>query len=734
MRTIILIQLAILMICLLFGCREKPEERFKRLVREATACEAEEDYNSAIAALKNALDIKPQSAQVYRKLGCLYVSIGELFQATQAFCHATTMEPDVLDSWFELGKLYLASKNVESAKRCWGKIKAIPDNTEKYIFHGDLMVLDKKLYLAEASYKRALEISGDSPRAIIRLAICYLAQRKTKQAENTYNLLLPNYDGPDIFLQMAEYWKMKGDYEKAEMYIIRASNSAPEDIAIQKAAVEYYYCSEKFRKARDILEKATQKNPQNRFIKKFMAETLLHLNLPEQAWEIISVLSENNESDIEINLLKGKYHLMVSEPGQALSDFFAVVQEEPNLPVAHYLLGISYLAKGMANLSKQSFIKALSLNPFYTDAELALSDFYYKARDYKLSMEHVKRVIQREPENIRCHLILGNIYLAQNQFPEAEKAFEVVRRIDPDTHLPLYFIARASEKSKQKKEAIRYYRKILEQHPELADATMRYAVSLVGSGQIETAETYLKEAVERDPTNAFLHFIFGEVNYISENFNEARYHFDRALTINPGLPRAYYRLAGINEEIGNSKESARILKACIEHNPHFEEGYHWLADYYVASHNRAKAIETLEKSLNINPLSPHCSKNLAWLYLKENIELNRALKLARFAVEKYPDDPAALDTLGQIYYKNKLYDMAICQFSKSISINPDRAGVHFRLGMAYHEKGTHTDAVKSMRQAIELKLPPTLKERAEEVLAALESGKRIPDTRISSST
>ena len=69
---------------------------------------------------------------------------------------------------------------------------------------------------------------------------------------------------------------------------------------------------------------------------------------------------------------------MACEPAIAMTHFKDVVDKEPNFPLGHYCLGLAHLVDGQNQLGFQSLVKALSLDNNFSDAELALADYYYK--------------------------------------------------------------------------------------------------------------------------------------------------------------------------------------------------------------------------------------------------------------------------------------------------------------------------------------------------------------------
>ena len=78
------------------------------------------------------------------------------------------------------------------------------------------------------------------------------------------------------------------------------------------------------------------------------------------------------------------------------------------------------------------------------------------------------------------------------------------------------------------------------------------------------------------------------------------------------------------------------------------------------------------------------------------------MTLAQGAKEKLPDSPYVMDTLGWVYYKNGLYDLAICELSASLATIPENAAVIYHLGMTYYKKGDSNKARAELEKALRL--------------------------------
>jgi predicted Zn-dependent protease len=72
--------------------------------------------------------------------------------------------------------------------------------------------------------------------------------------------------------------------------------------------------------------------------------------------------------------------------------------------------------------------------------------------------------------------------------------------------------------------------------------------------------------------------------------------------------------------------------------------------------------------------------------------LDEALRLARLASNKAPDNPAFADTLGFVYLKRDQNDAALQIFDRLVRQHPYDATFAYHLGLAWYQKGDHEHA------------------------------------------
>lgn len=78
------------------------------------------------------------------------------------------------------------------------------------------MILEDRPEDAEDAYKSAAGKSLNNEIVLIKLAVCYLSQGKDGMAQQTFERATANAtESTDVLLQIANYWKLKGDMDNA---------------------------------------------------------------------------------------------------------------------------------------------------------------------------------------------------------------------------------------------------------------------------------------------------------------------------------------------------------------------------------------------------------------------------------------------------------------------------------------------------------------------------------------
>ncbi len=124
------------------------------------------------------------------------------------------------------------------------------------------------------------------------------------------------------------------------------------------------------------------------------------------------------------------------------------------------LLGLAAIAtqQGDRDTANKHYIKVLELDPRNAFAQAGMIGMLGRA-DPQSAETRVKQLISRDPSEAYLYFTLGNTYVDQNRWPDAQQAFYQAHHLQPDNPDYAYNLAVALEHIGQSKAALDFYRR-----------------------------------------------------------------------------------------------------------------------------------------------------------------------------------------------------------------------------------------------------------------------------------
>jgi tetratricopeptide (TPR) repeat protein len=148
----------------------------------------------------------------------------------------------------------------------------------------------------------------------------------------------------------------------------------------------------------------------------------------------------------------------------------------------------------------------------------------------------------------------------------------------------------------------------------------------------------------------------------------------------------------------------------------------------------SEAVTALEKALALNKNDPGLLNNLGYLYADRGMRVEQAEQMIRQAIAARGEEPAFMDSLGWVLYKQGRFSEAAAVFDRLLSPGrplPDGAALmFFHAGDAYYRLGWTNEALQRWARAVEMarqeKVPTAetrmILEQAQEMIQAAAVG------------
>lgn len=200
------------------------------------------------------------------------------------------------------------------------------------------------------------------------------------------------------------------------------------------------------------------------------------------------------------------------------------------------------------------------------------------------------------------------------------------------------------------------------------DAYVQIGLTYYNKGKNEEAERILREGISKDEQDFRLNYLLGLTLQAGGKTSEAVTYYERAAKNNSADINVLSALALAYNSIGKYDESNLAY----------------------------------EKALKLDPNNPLILNNYAYNLSERGEKLDKALEMAKLAIDIEPENASYLDTIGWIYFKLKKYKLAVKYIRKSLEINGGSAVVNDHLGDVYKEMGEKDNALIYWRKALEL--------------------------------
>jgi tetratricopeptide (TPR) repeat protein len=197
-------------------------------------------------------------------------------------------------------------------------------------------------------------------------------------------------------------------------------------------------------------------------------------------------------------------------------------------------------------------------------------------------------------------------------------------------------------------------------------AIEHYDTALSLSRQFSRNTSDLKEGESKILAN------LGSAHREQGDIHTAETAYREALELNPKNALALQGTGLMYMQVGKDIMAVIYYEKAIEANPLLVTPYVNLGSVYVQRGDYAKAIEILEQGLEINPFFPQVHFNLSSAYKKTGRN-RESLESLEKAVEIEPKFVAARINLGIAYAERKMIEEAIEQFQAILQYDPSNA-------------------------------------------------------------
>lgn len=281
--------------------------------------------------------------------------------------------------------------------------------------------------------------------------------------------------------------------------------------------------------------------------------------------------------------------------------FEKAISLAPEFSDAHFNLGIVLQAQGKFDRAANSYRRTLSLNSGHPGAHNNLGALLQAQGQVPSAIEHYRRALQLEPRFVDAHENLGIALHIEGRLDEAIESYRQVLSLAPHRVEILEKLGDIYRKQGKNAEATEYYRKALQIDSNRPDVFNGLGLTLQDTGRLNEAAESFRHALTLDPNHVNSHNNLGTVLRTLGQIDNAVDSYLCALRHDPDHADAYNNLGNAFQEQGRYREAENSYRSALKINPDFAETYHNLGNALQEQSRLDEAIENFEHALRIKP-------------------------------------------------------------------------------------------------------------------------------------
>uniref|UniRef100_A0A8C0UUG4 dolichyl-phosphate-mannose--protein mannosyltransferase n=1 Tax=Cyanistes caeruleus TaxID=156563 RepID=A0A8C0UUG4_CYACU len=366
---------------------------------------------------------------------------------------------------------------------------------------------------------------------------------------------------------------------------------------------------------------------------------------------------------------------------------------------------------------------ALKLYPRHASA---LNNLGTLTKDVVEAKDYYRRALQLNPQHNRALFNLGNLLKSQGKKeeavillrdsikygPEFADAYSSLASLlaeqPPSTNTPESQALRAGGSRapmlERLKEAEEVYKAGIENCPESSDLHNNYGVFLVDTGSPEKAMSHYRQAILLSPAHHVAMVNLGRLHRSLGQNKEAEVWYKRALKASRKA-EILSPLGALYYNTGRYEEALQVYREAAALQPSNKDIRLALAQVLAMMGRTKEAEKMTNHILNEDAECLECYRLLSAIYSKQELYA-KALEAIEKALQLKPKDPKVISELfftkGNQLREQNLLDKAFESYKRAVELNPDQAQAWMNMGGIEHIKGSYITARDYYEKALQL--------------------------------
>ena len=446
---------------------------------------------------------------------------------------------------------------------------------------------------------------------------------------------------------------------------------------------------------------ALAEDPDSAYICREAADLTLELGDMDKALQFARRLVEMDPKSAKSHVVMGRVLWARDDTTGSQAAFEEALKLEPRSAEAILSLG-TLLAERAPDRARELLKQFIADSPEdAADARYQLAKLEFEAGRTVSAIGHLKAGIAIEPESLPLHYALAQAFETQASTDAALAEFREILKLEPANVAVLDHIGELHFAKGEPEEARARFEEARRLQPADPFSSQWLAADAERQGDWSRAADYLKtsSALAEDPAlDLRLSYYQTQAGRLAEAVRVLEGTHERW----PANDQIAYFLALGYDDIKQGDKSVKLLRRVLEVKPDFRDARYQLASILEKLDRMEEAEKEFRRLLADKPDDASALNYLGYSLADRGLKLPEAEALIREAVRLQPTNPAYLDSLGWVHFKQGRSTEAVAELELAAARGPEDETLWDHLGDAYAAVGGTVAAWRAWKRAAAL--------------------------------
>ena len=352
----------------------------------------------------------------------------------------------------------------------------------------------------------------------------------------------------------------------------------------------------------------------------------------------------------------------------------------------HFMQGEFLLNQGNFALAVIEFQDALEADPNASTIHVSISDAYRRLGKFKRAEDHLHIAIELDPDEKDARQRLGQLYISNKRYQEAEMKFLELNRLDPYNSEYLVILGDLAKLQYKWNDAIDHYLSAFDINPNVIEPVEQALQISLNAELFYRAEEICNILLEDNPRNEKYWETYRDLTLFNKHYEKSLKAIEMLESLKGVSIKSLLQKSAIQQEFNNVSDALLFLHVAFEKDSVNSDILQRLISIYIENENFNEALIYNEKFIRHFPNDSRGFVNKAILSLNRNSPEEAVLALSSH-IEKFQNDYSAQFLLGTAFYQLKDYFNAEIHLIKALKIFPESRNTKHTLALIFDNNG-----------------------------------------------